>query len=76
MDNLIYQFCSECKICTKNKSRRSRQIGLLSKLDPTTEPYEIMSVDKIGDFANNRSSKRYLHIFVDHFQDTSLFQHQ
>lgn len=67
MDTIIHQFCSACEICIKNKSRRSQQIGLLSKLGPETKPYETMSVDKVGGFGGSRSTKKYLHILVDHF---------
>lgn len=70
MDQIIHQFCSTCEICIKNKSRRNKRFGtfgLLSKLGPATKPYEIMSIDSVGGFKGNRSSKRYLHILADHF---------
>jgi len=67
MDTIIHQFCSACKVCIKNKSRRSQQIGLLSKLGPATKPYEIMSIDSVGGFGGNKSTKKYLHILADHF---------
>jgi len=67
MDTMIHQFCSACEICIKNKSRRSQQIGLLSKLGPATKPYEIMSIDSVGGFGGNKSTKKYLHILADHF---------
>lgn len=43
MDQITHTFCSTCKICIKNKTRKSKRIGLLSKLGPATKPYEIMS---------------------------------
>ncbi|XP_050515226.1 retrovirus-related Pol polyprotein from transposon gypsy isoform X2 [Diabrotica virgifera virgifera] len=64
MDAVIAEFCNQCDICKKNKSRRSRDIGRLSQLGPAKEPYEIMSLDTI---AGNHSPKRYLHLLVDHF---------
>ncbi|XP_014227449.1 uncharacterized protein LOC106652820 [Trichogramma pretiosum] len=41
--------------------------GLMSHLGPTTRPFEIMSVDTIGGFGGQRSTKKYLHLLVDHF---------
>jgi len=67
MDTIIHQFYSTCAICIKNKSRRSQQIGLLSKLGPATKPNEIMSIDSVGSFGGSRSTKKYLHILADAF---------
>lgn len=67
MDKMIEQFCKKCEICIKNKTRNSRPIGKLSKLGPAVRPFEIMSIDTVGGFSGNRSSKRYMHILVDHF---------
>ncbi|CAI6364066.1 unnamed protein product [Macrosiphum euphorbiae] len=67
MDTIIHQFGSACEVCIKNKSRRSQQIGLLSKLGPATKPYEIMSIDSVGGFGGNKSTKKYLHMLADHF---------
>lgn len=67
MDKTISNFCKKCEICIKNKSRRCRPIGKLSKLGPSKAPFEIMSMDTIGGFGNNRSTKKYMHLLVDHF---------
>jgi len=66
-DQLIEEFCKGCSICVENKTRRSRVIGLLSKLGPATEPFQIISIDTVGGFAGNKSPKKYMHILVDHF---------
>ncbi|XP_076301757.1 uncharacterized protein LOC143219763 [Lasioglossum baleicum] len=39
----------------------------MSQLGPAKEPFEIMSIDTIGGFGGQRSTKRYLHLLVDHF---------
>ncbi|CAK9820260.1 hypothetical protein ANTPLA_LOCUS10518 [Anthophora plagiata] len=39
----------------------------MSHLGPATKPFEIMSMDTIGGFGGQRSTKRYLHLLVDHF---------
>uniref|UniRef100_A0A1B6CSL2 RNA-directed DNA polymerase n=1 Tax=Clastoptera arizonana TaxID=38151 RepID=A0A1B6CSL2_9HEMI len=67
LDKAVHIFCKGCMICVENKTRRSRSIGLLSKLGPAETPFQIMSLDSVGGFGGNRSSKRYMHILVDHF---------
>jgi transposase InsO family protein len=67
MDKTVNEFCKSCSICIENKVRKGRVIGLMEKLGPPKEPYEIMSLDTVGGFSGNRSTKRYMHILVDHF---------
>lgn len=61
----IRKNCRSCGICIKNKSRGID--GLMSHLGPATRPFEIMSIDTIGGFGGSRSTKKYLHLLVDHF---------
>lgn len=63
----IKQICDECETCIKNKSRRKPKYGLMSQLGPATRPFEIVSIDTIGGFGGSRSTKKYLHLLVDHF---------
>lgn len=67
MDSILENFCKNCEICVKNKTRTSRPIGGLSKLGPASRPFEIMSIDTVGGFSGNKSPKRYMHLLVDHF---------
>ena len=67
MDSSINNYCKNCQICIKNKSRRMRPIGQMSKLGPAKVPFEIMSLDTIGGFGGNKSTKKYMHLLVDHF---------
>lgn len=39
----------------------------MSHLGPASRPFEIMSIDTIGGFGGSRSTKKYLHLLVDHF---------
>ena len=39
----------------------------MSHLGPSTKPFEIVSMDTIGGFGGSRSTKKYLHLLVDHF---------
>ena len=67
----IYQHATKisttCKICLCNKTRRRNEAGLLGQLGPAERPFQIMSLDTVGGFGGRRSTKRYLHILVDHF---------
>lgn len=63
----IKTVCRTCEICIKNKSRGHEKFGFMSHLGPATKPFEIMSIDTIGGFGGSRSTKKYLHLLVDHF---------
>jgi len=39
----------------------------MSQLGPAMHPYEIVSIDTIGRFGGSRSTKKYMHLLVDHF---------
>jgi len=39
----------------------------MSHLGPAERPFEIISIDTIGGFGGSRSTKKYLHLLVDHF---------
>lgn len=67
MSAAIRNYCSSCTVCIKNKSRRTRKSGPLGHLGPAMKPFEIMSLDTIGGFGGKRSTKKYLHLLVDHF---------
>lgn len=63
----IKKISKNCEICIKNKSRGQGKIGFMSHLGPATKPFEIVSIDTIGGFGGSRSTKKYLHLLVDHF---------
>lgn len=63
----IKTICRTCEICIKNKSRGQNKFGFMSHLGPATKPFEIISIDTIGGFGGSRSTKKYLHLLVDHF---------
>lgn len=63
----IKKTCRYCEVCIKNKSRGQIKIGLMSHLGPAKKPFEIISIDTIGGFGSTRSTKKYLHLLVDHF---------
>lgn len=67
LKNFIQDYCRKCSICIKNKTRIPYRYGYLSQLGPASEPFQYMSIDTVGGFAGNNSTKKYLHLLVDHF---------
>lgn len=63
----IKNVCRSCEVCIKNKSRGHDILGLMFHLGPATKPFEIISIDTIGGLGGTRSTKKYLHLVVDHF---------
>lgn len=59
--------CKNCTVCIQNKSRGQNKFGLMSHMGPATKPFEIVSIVTIGGFGGSRSTKKYLHLLVDHF---------
>ena len=67
LDKSVDRFCMECETCNRNKTRKRRSAGLLSRLGPAERPLQIISIDSIGGFAGYGSTKKYIHLAVDHF---------
>lgn len=63
----IETICKNCEICIRNKTRLNKKYGKMSHLGPAERPFQIMSLDTIGGFGGQRSTKKYLHLLVDHF---------
>jgi hypothetical protein len=66
MTKHISQICTSCETCICNKTRIRVEKGYLGHLGPAKEPYEIMSLDTIGGAGGKRSTKKYMHLLVDH----------
>ncbi len=71
---LVNEFCKSCNVCACNKSRRPRRSGAMGYLGPATAPFQILSLDTVGGFADNNSTAKYLHILVDHFSRFSYIR--
>lgn len=67
MHKHIKLLCRSCDTCIKNKSRIPNHKAPLSQFGPASKPFEIISLDTIGGFAGNKSTKKYLHLITDHF---------
>lgn len=55
-----------CK-CIRNKTSIRRNYGLLLHLGPAYKPFEIVSIDTIKGFGGNQTTKKLMHLLVDHF---------
>ena len=67
MHKHIKMICRSCDTCIKNKTRIVNFKAPLSQLGLASQPFEIIALDTIGGFAGNKSTKRYLHLLIDHF---------
>lgn len=67
MLSLIKNISLSFAVCLRNKSRVQTDKGSLGHLGPPKEPFEIMSLDTIEGLGGRRSTKKYLHLLVDHF---------
>ena len=67
MDEAARRLTDDCEICIRYKTRTRRRNGQLDKLGPPKKPFEVMSLDSVGGFGGNNSTKRYLHCLTDHF---------
>lgn len=67
LDAAVERFCLSCETCNRNKTRKRRSAGLLSRLGPAERPLQIISIDSIGGFGGYNSPKKYIHLAVDHF---------
>ncbi len=65
--NTACKITTMCKTCLCNKTRRRNDLGVLGHFGPAERPFQIMSLDTVGGFGGRRSTKRYLHILIDHF---------
>lgn len=65
--NLTKNINKICKNCIKNKTRGQQKYCLMSHLGTATMPFEIILIDTVGGFGGSRSTKKYLHLMVDHF---------
>ncbi|GBL53632.1 Transposon Tf2-9 polyprotein, partial [Araneus ventricosus] len=62
----ITEFVKHCSVCQLNKKRKQKRFGLLQQVPPTSTPFECISVDTVGGFNYYNSTKKFLHIVIDH----------
>ncbi|GBM53247.1 Transposon Tf2-6 polyprotein [Araneus ventricosus] len=62
----ITEFVKHCSVCQLNKKRKQKRFGLLQQVPLTSTPFECISVDTVGCFNYYKSTKKFLHIVIDH----------
>lgn len=62
----VYNSVKHCEVCQINKKSRQKRFGLLQMLPPTNEPFDILAIDTVGGLNYYNSTKKYLHIVIDH----------
>ena len=67
MTDDVKKFVETCEVCLLNKVKRSPKLGTLSITGPAENPFDIISIDTVGGFEGYQSSKKYLHLAIDHF---------
>ncbi|KFM72322.1 Retrotransposable element Tf2 protein type 3, partial [Stegodyphus mimosarum] len=62
----VRNYCKHCEICQFNKKSKQKKFGLMQNLPSVSEPFEILSIDTVGGLNYYNSTKRYIHIIIDH----------
>lgn len=62
----IVNFNKHCEICQINKKSKQKRFGQLESLPFVSEPFELISIDTVGGLHYPNSTKKYLHIVIDH----------
>ncbi|GFS61133.1 transposon Tf2-9 polyprotein [Trichonephila clavipes] len=62
----ISKCVKHCNVCQLNKKKRQKRFGLLQTVPPTDHPFEYISVDTVGGFKYYNSTKKFLHLIIDH----------
>ena len=62
----LTKFTRQCETCIKNKASIKQSLGFLSRMGPTINPFQVVSIDTKGGFTGYKSAKKYLHLAIDH----------
>ena len=62
----LQEYRKQCETCVKNRLLLKQNFGVLSKLGPVREPFDVVSIDTKGGFSGYNSTKKYLHLAIDH----------
>ena len=62
----VTNFVKHCEVCQLNKKSHQHKYGLLQSLPPTENPFDVLSIDSVGGLSYYNSTKKYLHIVIDH----------
>jgi len=62
----ISNYVKHCEICQLNKKSKQKKFGLMQSLPPAEDPFDLISIDTIGGLQHYGSTKKYIHLVVDH----------
>lgn len=62
----VSEYIRHCDTCQRCKKPKTKRFGSLESLPPAEQPFDLLAMDTIGGFANYGSSKRFIHLAVDH----------
>ncbi|UYV77306.1 hypothetical protein LAZ67_15000449, partial [Cordylochernes scorpioides] len=62
----ISNYVKHCEVCQLNKISHQKKFGLLESLPPAKDPFDLVSIDTVGGLNYYNSTKKFLHIIVDH----------
>lgn len=62
----LQHYKQSCETCLKNSAALRQSHGFLSRIGPVKDPFDVVSIDTKGGFTGYKSTRRYLHLAIDH----------
>lgn len=62
----VATYIRHCDTCQRCKKTKTKKYGTLESLPPAEEPFDLFAMDTIGGFSGYGSSKRFIHLVIDH----------
>ncbi|KAG5863603.1 hypothetical protein JTB14_014315 [Gonioctena quinquepunctata] len=63
----VIKYCTSCDACNRRKTSPHMKKAPLQRFTPTTEPWELTSMDVVGPLVTSLNGNRYLLKFQDYF---------
>ncbi|KAG5866373.1 hypothetical protein JTB14_021886 [Gonioctena quinquepunctata] len=63
----VMKYCTSCDACNRRKTSPHVKKAPLQRFTPTTEPWELTSMDVVGPLVTSLNGNRYLLTFQDYF---------
>ncbi|KAG5892262.1 hypothetical protein JTB14_034213 [Gonioctena quinquepunctata] len=63
----VIKYCTSCDACNRRKTSPHVKKAPLQRFTPTTEPWELTSMDVVGPLVTSLNGNRYLLTFQDYF---------
>lgn len=62
----VGNYVKHCETCQVNKKSHQKRYGFMQSLPLCEKPFELLSIDTVGGLNYYNSTKKFLHIIVDH----------